>query len=82
MKPKNWTGKVALDAETVNNYLHTADQEHFRWQVAKNTDHLCKYNLHKMNQNAKNEKKIQIKKSNKTMMSRLSKPIKKIQSSY
>jgi hypothetical protein len=59
---------MALEAETANNYLHIADQDHFRWQVAKNTDHLCKYNLHKINLNAKNGGGSQIKKRNKTMM--------------
>ena len=56
-KPKYWTWNMALEAQTANNYLHIADQDHFWWQVAKKSDHLCKYSLHKINQNSKNEKK-------------------------
>lgn len=54
---KCWTWNMALEAQTADNYLHIADQDHSRWQVAKKSDHLCKYILYKINQNFKNEKK-------------------------
>lgn len=57
IKPKYWTWNMVLEAQTVNNYLHIADQDRFRWQVAKKSDHLYKYSSHKINQNEKNERK-------------------------
>jgi ribosomal protein L4 len=59
-KPKYWTWNMALEAQTANNYLHTADQDRFRWKAAKKSDRLCKCSLHKINQNSKNEKKKKI----------------------
>jgi len=56
---------MALEAQTANNYLHIADQDRSRWQVAKKSDYLCKYNLYKINQNSKNEKNHKLRKATK-----------------
>jgi len=48
---------MALEEQTANNYLNIADQDHAMWQEAKKSDHLCKYSLHKINQNSKDKQK-------------------------
>jgi hypothetical protein len=57
IKPKSWIRNLAFEAETAINSLPIGGQDHIRWQVAKNIDHL--YNSRNIiNQNTKNEQGI------------------------
>jgi hypothetical protein len=39
-KPKNWIKTFTLETEIAVNYLPIHDQDHFRWQIAKNINRI------------------------------------------
>ena len=56
---------MALQAQTANNYLHIADQDRSRWQVAKISDHLVSTICIKLTRIPKTKKNYKFRKATK-----------------